>query len=823
MTVSLGDEVDRRVRARGLQEIVGRVPPRGGIANLCQQALIASVVSFATFALHAQTPTRPAQGIGPRPVRSAPAVRAPDRPRSLSAGVSPLRPILQQAAHQRTVILPPLPTALLDELKRQDAIPSQRRLRIGLGRNFDRPIVVNHETVATTEWRVLAGGWRALSIEVTAQGALGMRVHLESLTLPEGVRLIVYDPADPAPDETPVSARSLSGAREIWAKTIFSERVAVECQLPPGVEPSAVAFSVTGLSHVYRLGLPETQLKVGSCDVDATCYPEWAEQEAAVARIDFVDGGTTFLCTGCLVNDSDPNTFIDYFLTANHCIPNQKVASTLELFWFYQTSACNAGPPPLSSVPHTSGGADLLAGSSLSDFSFLQLRQPSPSGVFYMGWTTALPSDTETLTCVQHPEGSFTRISFGKTVSSDGDFWEVQWDTGITEPGSSGSPLFSAGKEIIGQLYGGSSSCSDPTGTDFFGRFDLTYDTIWPWIDSGPPPIPLAKGTYNGLFAVTNDFVNSGSFTLKVTARSTYSGSVQLGGRRYSFSGQLNLGRTTRIVPRERGSSSLRITMGSDPVAGADRLTGTISDGVWQAGLNADRAVFDSRTNPAALYAGRYTMFISGSDGDDTSPHGNGDAALTVDAGGEVTLRGSLADGTTLTRRVPLSKNGDWPLFASIYHGGGSVLGWLRFDTNQSPVGLGGSLSWFKPARPSDKLYPAGFAVEVAAVGSVYVPPVTHTSPVINLSIASVDFDGGGLLIPFTNLVTISSGNKVFNESSDKLSMAFVLSSGLFTGKIMPPGATRMSPFHGAILQNQLAGYGYFLGESLSGRVVLEP
>src|SRR5204863_2600917 len=144
------------------------------------------------------------------------------------------------------------------------------------------PVIVNRDTASATEWTVLPNGWRVLTVEITAQGALGMRVHLESLSLPDGARLILYDPLNPAPDTTPISKQTLAGDREIWAKTIFSERVVVECQLPPNVEPSAVSFTVTGLSQLYRLVLPEAQLKVGSCDLDASCYPDWSAAEAAI-------------------------------------------------------------------------------------------------------------------------------------------------------------------------------------------------------------------------------------------------------------------------------------------------------------------------------------------------------------------------------------------------------------------------------------------------------------------------------------------------------------------------------------------------------------
>ena len=56
-----------------------------------------------------------------------------------------------------------------------------------------------------------------------------------------------------------------------------------------------------------------------------------------------------------------------------------------------------------------------------------------------------------------------------------------------------------ADQELIGQLYGGFSSCSDPSGIDNYGRFNATYNSIKQWIDpggSGGPPDPTPPGAH---------------------------------------------------------------------------------------------------------------------------------------------------------------------------------------------------------------------------------------------------------------------------------------------------------------------------------------
>ncbi len=64
----------------------------------------------------------------------------------------------------------------------------------------------------------------------------------------------------------------------------------------------------------------------------------------------------------------------------------------------------------------------------------------------------------------------------------------VQWFSGVTEPGSSGSPLFNASQQFIGQLWGGSSSCAEPYETDEYGRFNVTYSIIQAWLNGEEPP-----------------------------------------------------------------------------------------------------------------------------------------------------------------------------------------------------------------------------------------------------------------------------------------------------------------------------------------------
>src|SRR6185436_7216439 len=77
------------------------------------------------------------------------------------------------------------------------------------------------------------------------------------------------------------------------------------------------------------------------------------------------------------------------------------------------------------------------------------------------------------LSCTSPVNGSF---ECENASASNENYYEVDWSSGLTEPGSSGSGIFRADGSLLGQLYGGGSSCSG--GSDVYGRFDVAYQSM---------------------------------------------------------------------------------------------------------------------------------------------------------------------------------------------------------------------------------------------------------------------------------------------------------------------------------------------------------
>ena len=202
-------------------------------------------------------------------------------------------------------------------------------------------------------------------------------------------------------------------------------------------------------------------------------------------------------------------------------------------------------------------------------------------------------------------------------------------------------------------------------------------------------------------------------------------------------------------------------------------------------------------------------------------PAGDGYATLAVDLAGKVTLIGSLADSTPLLRSVPISTEGQWPLYASLYSGKGSVLSWQQFE-NRVNDDFHGTLNWIKQTNVTARFYRAGFTNEFEAVGSRYAPPAIGAN-ILGLTSAEVSFAGGNLGAGFVNVVTLAPGSKVMNTSGNALSMAFALPTGLFKGKVTDPASGLSFSFSGAVLPKMNAGYGYLLGTNQSSQVLFGP
>src|ERR1019366_3533214 len=149
----------------------------------------------------------------------------------------------------------------------------------------------------------------------------------------------------------------------------------------------------------------------------------------------------------------------------------------------------------------------------------LVLLQDVPAGATFAGWDIADPPLTAALTGIHHPSGSWKRISFGERlndrstavggVSAPGDlFLQVQWDQGLLEHGSSGSPLFSAPGVVVGSasyadVLSDGTVCTINPSVSGYARFSHTYAQVHDYLENLPADLVTpAKATLS--FTIAN-------------------------------------------------------------------------------------------------------------------------------------------------------------------------------------------------------------------------------------------------------------------------------------------------------------------------------
>jgi hypothetical protein len=425
-------------------------------------------------------------------------------------------PLKMQAASSRLpagavaarVALGPLPAA-----PKSTATDKGAALRIGEARAIEAT-AGSRDLARLLRWSALPDGSRVAAVVFAADGAQAIRLGVLAQQLPAGAVLRFY--GAPGSDVVEVTAAELAAlrqtnqagglagdaARMVWGPDTAGALSTLEIQLPPGVDANRLQLAVPQLSHLTQTAAQAVEHakdlaqvgNAGRCNLDVQCTPDLDGESRSVAKMVFSKGGSTYLCTGTLLNDTaDSQT--PFFLTAAHCIADQEAASSLITYWFFRAASCDSAPNFDEQAVRLFGGARLLFSHAHLDTTLLQLNTSPPANVVYAGsyfGAGAVPGVG--LAGVHHPAGDLQKYSLGEIVgyancaiggsscsrtgAEAGAMFEVTWQRGTTEGGSSGSAIFARSGDrryVVGALHGGSASCQNPGGSDFYGRFERAF------------------------------------------------------------------------------------------------------------------------------------------------------------------------------------------------------------------------------------------------------------------------------------------------------------------------------------------------------------
>lgn len=337
-----------------------------------------------------------------------------------------------------------------------------------------------------------------------SDNAEALTVYFDEFHLPVGCEMYIYN-ADRSYFEGPIDYTENNDHMKFVTNDIYGEDLIVEVN-QPATMVGQPRLLVRGIGYLFRgVEKPDDTTRGGGsddCQVDTSC-PEgepWACQIDAVVRLRITIGGGVFLCSGVMVN----TTALDcrqYMLTAMHCVEGISNADLgfLQVRFGYHKSGCGTGTGPSS---RNRTGVFFLAnsndggGNSGSDFALYQVEDDIPDNwnPYFAGWD-ASGTGSNWGAGIHHPSGDWKKISTytsnltSQWWGSPGSHWGVVWTAtesghGVTEGGSSGSPIFNSNGLIVGTLTGGASACdvngagngTGPNQPDFYGKMSHHFN-----------------------------------------------------------------------------------------------------------------------------------------------------------------------------------------------------------------------------------------------------------------------------------------------------------------------------------------------------------
>ena len=343
-------------------------------------------------------------------------------------------------------------------------------------------------------WTELDNGDRIWRLLVSSPGALSLNFIFDDFYIPNGGSLYLYsdDRKDLLGAYTSIQNQE-SGILGTWL--VYGDKVWLEYYEPADVKNQG-RLHIAKATHGYRNASSKNNLKglndSGDCNLDVNCSigDDWEDlknhNKKSVALI--IMGGS--VCSGALINNTQ-NDGTPYFLTANHCYGGDEASWAFRFGWISPVNSCatttNSQDGPTNM---TISGSTLKARSSSSDFALVQINSSIPSSWdrVFAGWDRS-DNIPEFQIGIHHPSGDVMKVCRDddpalSTFYNGASVWEISdsnggWEMGVTEGGSSGSPLFDQNGKIIGQLYAGTAACSgtvDNNGWDVYGRFGVSWN-----------------------------------------------------------------------------------------------------------------------------------------------------------------------------------------------------------------------------------------------------------------------------------------------------------------------------------------------------------
>ena len=403
-------------------------------------------------------------------------------------------------------------------------------------------------------WTTKPNGDRVWQLHIGFEGAEALSFLFQTFKIYDDARFDVFGTDGKKVAETLTQADVM----EHFQKNIplcFGDEMTLQLTEPAGTRPSEIlldqimyGYRGTGNPHKNEKDFNDSE----SCEINVNCTPvgdAWQDEKRGIARILVTDSGLQGWCTGSLVNNTAQNCK-PYFLTAQHCGVTSSTSDFNQWIFYFGYEATGCTDPSNDNTINTSAkritGCVLVSrsagvnGNSItsSDFILVQLGtlageaaiitklKTAAINAYWNGWDANNVANTGGAG-IHHPAGDIKKISTysGSLVSTNysaggsNTHWRVTWTSnsnghGVTEGGSSGSPIFNnngGNSRIIGTLSGGSSYCSALSSPDLYGKLSYHWTSngttsdrqLKPFLDPASTNVLVLNGSSNPCGAST--------------------------------------------------------------------------------------------------------------------------------------------------------------------------------------------------------------------------------------------------------------------------------------------------------------------------------
>ena len=436
----------------------------------------------------------------------------------ISHGGSPLFNQGNTKVETKTFYAPTLDNARYEQ-EDLNAVKGAGPMRVGIMQHVDVDLLDMASVVKDAQ------GTHYL-LALNSPNASFVSVHFSEFQMAEGAELFFYDKSGDVVLGSFV-ASDVKEEGDFYTQSIPGDEIFVEYNVPAGQNPGRMHIDriCHGYKNIFRsisdmYEAQEESMKgqlgyaEGDCHINVVCSDgdDWRDQIRSVVALELSTNMGSYMCSGAVINNTNQDR-TPYVLTAFHCQDIDGLR-TITTYFLYQSRTCNNNAG--GSISKSITGATIKAKHSYnggSDFCLLQLSSSIPDSYtpYYAGWDRSSTGYPSLGACIHHPGGDYKKISFPRAVQrgtgSYAKFFYCAWYTGnnnrgVTEQGSSGSPLFNAEKRIVGQLYAGSSSCEEMDGTDLYGRVYSSWTgnntnttSLKSWLD----PVNTGVNTLDGI------------------------------------------------------------------------------------------------------------------------------------------------------------------------------------------------------------------------------------------------------------------------------------------------------------------------------------